>query len=785
MRNNHVVTEVVYNMGLCLFCTTLIGLLPAATSGTQALADEFVMSDVEAVAKKAEAPDEAIEEAALLQPQQPLAPQRPLPPPVAPSAASSELSASLFGPGGANRSLLAERRSQRAAGAASNVVFGSEAKPRQSTDTGSLLGRSPSVTGLGVQRRTPIVTDPKVRGRSAGQQLASGSYWFPARQDLDTLLSKIDSRLVQDVIVIKGPYSSLYGPGFSFYDVDLLDAPRFACGPEWHGSTSLDYQTNGEQIYGRQSVWGGSSDWGFRAGYGHRTGNDYESGDGTGIPSSYKSRDVDVAIGMDLSPDSHIELNYLRLDQTDVEYPGQLFDMDFLVTDAFDVKYTLENQSRFDIVTIEAWYNRTRFEGNAQRSGKRRQIPELDALSYLGFTDADLMSTGFRAATTWESNCSQLTLGADLRYLKQELNEFDVSPFLATSIADDDFNSPIPRAHSANPGLFAQHLWSLTDRLTVKSGARLDWVSTDAARFADHTDYNGDGQPDDLEAILGAEFDQNFALWSAFITGEFRISDHCTSLAGFGYAMRPPTMTELYAANPVLAILQQGATFVFGDPRLDPERLWQIDLGIAADYGSFRGGVHGYYAWIQDYITYESFANFPNIPDSLGVVFVNTDLATLSGGEIYGEYDWNCYTTPFATVSYVEGRDHSRGDRGVLIPPDFFFGDEEPLPGIAPLESRLGVRFHDPCERPRWVVEFSARIVDNQDRVASSLLEHETSGFTTYDLRSYYRAYDNVLLVAGVENFTDKQYREHLDLRTGSGVFQPGASYYFGVEVTY
>lgn len=739
-----------------------------------------------AMEAEASEPDEEIDEAALVQPQEPLVPQRALPPPPAPSASASGLSASLFGPGGVSRSLLAEQRGARARGSASDVVLGSEAKPRQSTDTGSLLGRSPSTTGLGVQRRTPIVTDPRIRGRSTGQQLASGSYWFPARQDLDTLLSKIDSRLVQDVIVVKGPYSSLYGPGFSFFDVELLGAPRFACGPEWHGSTSVDYQTNGEQLYGRQSVWGGSHDWGFRAGYGHRTGNDYETGDGTDIPSSYNSRDVDIAIGMDLSPDSHIEFSYLRLDQTDVEYPGQLFDMNFLVTDAFELNYVLENQAYFDMLTVETWYNRTRFEGNSQRRGKRRQIPELDALDFLGFTDVDATSTGFQVAATWGlPDCPQLTLGADLRYLKQELNEFDISPAFGSSFADNNYNNPIPRSHSSNPGLFAQHLWPLTDRLMVKSGARVDWVSMNAARFADHTDYNGDGSPDDLEAILGGGFSQNFALWSAFLTAEFEVTDHWTGLAGFGYAMRPPTMTDLYAVSPVLAILQQGATFVSGNPNLDPERLWQLDLGLTADYGCFRGGIHGFYAWIQDYITYESFATFPGIPDALGVVFVNTDLATLSGGEIYGEYDWNCYTAPFATFSYVEGRDHSRGDRGALLPPDFNFSDEEPLPGIAPIESRVGVRFHDPCEKPRWVVELSARIVDNQDRVASSLLEQETPGFTTYDIRSYYRACDNVLLVAGVENFTDKQYREHLDLRTGTGVFQPGTSFYFGVEVTY
>jgi outer membrane receptor protein involved in Fe transport len=42
-----------------------------------------------------------------------------------------------------------------------------------------------------------------------------------------------------------------------------------------------------------------------------------------------------------------------------------------------------------------------------------------------------------------------------------------------------------------------------------------------------------------------------------------------------------------------------------------------------------------------------------------------------------------------------------------------------------------------------------------------------------------------LLLLAGIENLTDKYYHEHLDLRTGRGVFQPGINFYFGFELTY
>ena len=185
--------------------------------------------------------------------------------------------------------------------------------------------------------------------------------------------------------------------------------------------------------------------------------------------------------------------------------------------------------------------------------------------------------------------------------------------------------------------------------------------------------------------------------------------------------------------------------------------------------------------------TTEAIGTLIGVLDGLGVRFVNTDRATLSGGEAYAEYDWSEYLTQFDVLSYVEGRDHPRDSRGMV--PALHGSDEETLPGISPLGARLGVRLHEPVsqstERPRWGVELAARAVDNQDRVASSLLERESAGFTVWDLRSYWQASDSVLLVAGAENFTDKQYHEHLDLRTGLGVFQPGVSFYFGFELSY
>jgi outer membrane receptor protein involved in Fe transport len=184
---------------------------------------------------------------------------------------------------------------------------------------------------------------------------------------------------------------------------------------------------------------------------------------------------------------------------------------------------------------------------------------------------------------------------------------------------------------------------------------------------------------------------------------------------------------------------------------------------------------------------------------------VNTDLATFAGFEISSEYDFSEWLTPFATLSFVDGRDRTRsGDfatrRSTATEPKQQIAglprgsesgiagdDEEPLPSIPPFDTRLGVRIHDPIDDPRWGVELSVRVVDDQGRVASSLLESPTPGFSVWDVRGQWRASNRLLLIAGIENLGDVTYREHLDFRSPNGisVLQPGRNFYLGGEVAY
>jgi outer membrane receptor protein involved in Fe transport len=114
----------------------------------------------------------------------------------------------------------------------------------------------------------------------------------------------------------------------------------------------------------------------------------------------------------------------------------------------------------------------------------------------------------------------------------------------------------------------------------------------------------------------------------------------------------------------------------------------------------------------------------------------------------------------------------------------------EPLPQIPPLEGRLGFRLHAPTRNPWWQIELSARMVAGQNNVATSLNELPTPGFTVFSVRGYVRLREQWLLTAGVENFGDKNYREHLDPISGNllgvgSLFRPGATMFIGLQVYY
>lgn len=667
------------------------------------------------------------------------------------------------------------------------------------TDPGDLLQTSNRVQTVRAQRRSPVSFDPHIRGYFGGQiyTVSDGAYWTPARVDLDSMLSKIDPTLIRDVVVIPGPYGLRYGPGFSFIDIQTYDSPRYQNGYEGHARLGFHYRANGDGMYGMSTLYGGSANYGYVFSYSNRTGNDYDIGSQgpiNSVPSSYHNQNFWGQFGFDLSPCSNIEVRYQRLDQVDTEYAAQFFDVRYLVTDGFSIAYNHQSPEWDRQFSTEVWYNRTRFEGDTLRSNKRsadfpvvsrvdealRNATGAPASAQLrGFTDGDVRTTGARASTLWgQDGCTQLRLGADVRFLEQHLAEnLDVSDFPGLTTIQTN----MPRAQMIDPGIYSELTMPVTPYWTTNVGGRVSWAHTTAEDEGGWSNgWRGAGQSS-LSGFPG-DRDQNDVLYAFYVTSDVDLNENWSSRVGVGHAQRSPTLIERYADGLFLGIIQNGFSRVIGTPALQKERAWQADLTFSGEFDSWRTRVSGFAAWIDNYITYE--ANVILDPSGARLLrAINTDYATLAGIEWYGEVDLTMLLTGFASLRYVDGRDQ---------------GIEQPLAQISPLESRVGLRIQDPCESPVWGGEMGFRMVDRQHReaffrnaggVGLVQVEDETPGFTTAYVRGFWNVRESFRVVGGVENLFDRTYVEHLDLRLppqgafpATVAYAPGITPYVGIE---
>jgi outer membrane receptor protein involved in Fe transport len=735
----------------------------------------------------------APEQPLLPQPQQPLTPEQPLAEPTAQAETADVPTIQLPTP-----EQVAARVDEKLGlqSSAASGTTGGEAVAQGATDLGQLLQQSAAVETVEVQRRSPVALDPNVRGYKQGQiyTQSDGVYWLPARQDLDTMLSKIDPTMIDNVVVLSGPYGVQYGPGLAFIAIDTLDTPRYECGPENHARLIGGIRTNGGQMRGRTTAYGGDYDWGYRISYGDQKGSDYLSGNDIQIPSSYDTNDVWANWGYSINPDQRVEIRYLRYEQIDTEYPGQFFNIDDLITDGFNARLIDEGpQGPWSQFIVDGWWNRTRFNGD--NFGKHTPtFPEVQRAEFAfeefntnitrgttridALTAGDLLSTGGRAMSTFGDPAGlHLNTGADFRYIEQNITEdIGINSIAGGMPLSQSVATNLPRSFATDPGLFIEQVTPMSSFWTSKVGARVDFYHTeaDAAELRGNTLLSGGLQADET-------------LYAMYWMYEVQLDNNWTFTGGVGHGQRAPTLIERYSDGLFLGIAQSGFTRVIGDPGLDEERATQFDLGLTANYDYWRARGAVFYSFIDDYVTLNG--NIVEQPPFLSARlfrFTNTDEATLAGFETGGEYDWSDYLSPFATIRYVEGRDR-------VI--------NAPLPQIPPLDSVVGIRLHEPSRARLWTVEFAARIVDNQDRLGTvrsssgtEVIEEETPGFTVWHLRSYYNYSQNLAFTAGIENLFDRNYQEHLDLRLrGPSNFPggitrtlaPGITPYFSVDWTF
>ncbi|HQU42912.1 MAG: hypothetical protein B7Z73_06685, partial [Planctomycetia bacterium 21-64-5] len=167
---------------------------------------------------------------------QDVAPMQPLPqtPSAAPSAIEQPnqplpaLPMLGFGSAAENIAALAPERQQTLAPIApvANATTQQALAVNSQPDLAEAISKD--VLAVQTEWRSAVSENPYIRGFKNRQIYAQldGQYFEPVRWDLDTVVNKVDPGIVQDVIVVEGPYSVQYGPGFTFLDIVTRPTPR-------------------------------------------------------------------------------------------------------------------------------------------------------------------------------------------------------------------------------------------------------------------------------------------------------------------------------------------------------------------------------------------------------------------------------------------------------------------------------------------------------------------------------------------------------------------------------
>lgn len=704
----------------------------------------------------------------------------------------------------------------------------------EASSTGELLKQIP---GINARRTSAINLDPRVRGYHSAQlnATANGMNQLKTRMDIDSLFSQIDPGIIQEITVIDGPYTSLYGPGFAFLVAELTPPPRFDA-PETHFSTNFVYGTNAQTLYTRDNVISGSNNWGVVLSYGLRTGNDYLTGGSSNsfmVPSSYQKWDGQFAVSYDLNEISRIQFDYLRTDMNNVELPGVVYDINNSKNDQFNFRYIIqEDRQGPQQLVLQSWWTQTYYNGDSSRQSKQDSLyqsffnlPALDSNPVNTVGRGRLESLGLRALRTFgQADSIQWTIGADWRRYQQRYEEVNLDPDGTIIYYGDVFG--IPSARMDDLGALTDLSVPVSDRLTLNVGGRVDhskpWMNPDdpvVTQFSDPTQYY----------YSPGAFQPAHTLGMAYLMGKFALNEEYSLKAGTAFAMRMPDLAELYSDEAYVPIARLGNSYTNGLSNLEPEKNHQIDLGL--DYKSKRVsyGLRGFFAMIRDYITPVPEYIDPTPPDSVvaprvlgrdfryfppnwrtdlgtlnensdlcqaGYQYVNLDYATLLGGDLYGEVEMSDWFVLYGNMSYIRGTNESPVSfdaNSAAYSPDgtiIHLGGTDGLPGIYPLNGTIGVKILESKE-DRWCVDFSSRMVRAQDHPAVIISEHPSPGFTVFNLRGFYQLNKNVRLNMEIQNLFNRYYTEPGSLAiigpNGLPTYlpEPGITAIFGVSARF
>jgi hemoglobin/transferrin/lactoferrin receptor protein len=604
--------------------------------------------------------------------------------------------------------------------------------------------------------------------------------------DISARLSMFDLNDIEQVEVIKGAASSLYGTGATGGTINIISkSSNYDSNLNIKANFLSGYATVNNAFSNGLNIFSSGKNWAAKISGAYRKAGDTQTPSGLLPNSQYE--DYNLSALFKISPfDNHeLKLNFQEFKANDVGIPGAapLFPTNALVTypqeerRLYSVEYKINNISN-SFVKLSAKYNYQFISREVENipgivqyipAGNGQPFRRVSVLSI--YPSADHYVNQAQVQTDFSFSDHYLIAGLDLwmreyyglrsRNQKIEiLNSADTS--VIRTINKSIYEKPIPDSKYYSAGLFIQDDFKVINKLNLTLGGRYDyiWINNEETLnpLYEITDGTVNNTPAGQKILWQSQSNQNhsYSLNAGFL---FEVSNSVNLTLSVSRSFRSPSLEERYQ------YIDLGSVVRVGNPDLEPEQGYYFDLG-------FR--------YLPDNLRFNSsvFINFLNnlVSEEPGtyegrnaLIKVNIGEALLYGFDYSLNYNFLKKFNFYNTLSYVRGLNQK---------------DDENLPQIPPLNTLVGLKYLI----LDWLqVDLSAYLFADQDKVAEG--EIETPGYAYYILKLDFlnlnidRVHFN--FTAGIENIFDKEYRNHLSTNRGLIVAEPGRNFFLKTNISF
>ena len=643
-----------------------------------------------------------------------------------------------------------------------------------------------NVPGLALGRDGIWGTQISIRGLSKSSivTMVDGNRLETAT-DVAAELSLIDVNDIDRIEIIKGGVSSLYGTGALGGIINIITkSGSFNDNLIIKGNAASGYSSVNNEGTGNLSLEADAPDWYARLSTTLRKADNTKTPRGILNNSQYADKNISFSAGVRPLKNHEIILKYQNYFAKNVGIPGGnlLFPANALVfypveqRQMFSAEYLIKNITN-TLTSLSAKY----FYQDIYRDVKNIPYMTNYITTPSGQPDKKMIvqevtphaqhyTNGVQIESNWILNDNNyLVFGFDgwqrnldsRRERHIQIQNIDKSTQNILSTINQVIGErPLPESKFQSLGLYAQDEWNLLpNKLKLILGGRLDKINITNKQLFNpvYLIVNGVTNNDPPNSLQWNAANINNYSWSTNLGLSYLLRKGMNISLSLAHSFRSPSLEERYQ------FIDLGNVVELGNPNLNPEKGYFLDGGIKLWNDNLSGTFDVFYNFIADLVVQKS-GSYEGRP-----AFINSNVgkAILYGFD--GSLEYNIFSNFvfYTWVSFVRGRN---------------IEENLDLPQIPPLNGSLGIR----TSLTEYLnINFSASAFASQNKIAPG--EIFTPGYVYFDLYLSSKEFNiksiTYQLFGGVENLTDKAYRNHLATNRGSVTVEPGRNIFIKASI--